>query len=276
MLDLVRRVGVPLAVDIHDEPVVQAQALGAGLAPERAAELASRLAANLATFRWAIVPSDTFRRLAGIDARRAIVAPNGTDTRHIDVRPLPSRPTVAFSSGASAARGIETLIDAARLVRGEIPDLALQLWLVAVTEDGVRYRDDLRQRLARDAWIEIAEVAYEALPEALGRATVHCVPNLPLPYWDAVLPIKLFDSLASGRPVVVTPRTEMQAVVEAAGAGVVAAGDAPEDLAVALLTVFADPAGARRMGENARRAAETVYDWRVIGERLADDLLGAR
>jgi glycosyltransferase involved in cell wall biosynthesis len=276
MLDLVRRVGRPLAVDIHDEPVLQARALGVQLAAEQEAELQGRLDANVAAFRWSIVQSETFRRMAGIDASRAIVAANGTDTRHIGVLPPPARPTVAFSSGASAGRGIETLIDAARLARVEVPRLVLQLWLVAVSEDGARYRDDLRRRHAQDPWIEIAEVAYDDLPGALGRATVHCVPNPPLPYWDAVLPIKLFDSLASGRPVVVTPRAEMRAVVEATEAGLVARGDAPEDLAAALVEVLADPVGARRMGENARRAAETVYDWRVIGERLADDLLGAR
>ena len=76
LLDLIRRVGVALAVDIHDEPVLQADALGVTLEGPRIAELRARMAANLSTFRLAIVPSASFRDLAGLDIRRSIIAPN--------------------------------------------------------------------------------------------------------------------------------------------------------------------------------------------------------
>jgi glycosyltransferase involved in cell wall biosynthesis len=276
LLELATRVGVPEVIDIHDEPELQARAFGLDLEPARVAELRARLATNLAAFRVAVAPSETFLRVAGIDPRRAIVAPNGTDTRHIDARPMPEGTVVGFSSGASAGRGIETLVEAARVARRAVPDLELQLWLVAVGDESARYRDGLRERLAGDPWIRIAEAAYDALPAALSHASVHCVPNPPGDYWESVLPIKLFDSMAAGRPVVVTPRVEMRAVVERYEAGIVAGGDAPEDLAAALVELLRDPDRAARLGANARRAAETTFDWRVIGDRLADQLLARR
>jgi glycosyltransferase involved in cell wall biosynthesis len=44
-------------------------------------------------------------------------------------------------------------------------------------------------------------------------------------------------------------------------------------MATAILELLADAQELRRRGANARAAAERDYDWRVIGERLADEIL---
>jgi glycosyltransferase involved in cell wall biosynthesis len=44
-------------------------------------------------------------------------------------------------------------------------------------------------------------------------------------------------------------------------------------MAAAILELLGDAGEARRRGANARAAAEREYDWRVIGERLADEVL---
>jgi glycosyltransferase involved in cell wall biosynthesis len=90
---------------------------------------------------------------------------------------------------------------------------------------------------------------------------------------DVAVPVKLLDSMAAGRPVVVTPRTEMRRIVEAADAGAVAAGDGPEALEAAIGPLLADRALAARLGANARAAAERDFDWAVIGRRLGGEVL---
>jgi glycosyltransferase involved in cell wall biosynthesis len=90
---------------------------------------------------------------------------------------------------------------------------------------------------------------------------------------DVALPVKLFDSLAAGRPLVVTPRTETAAIVAARGVGVVAADDTTEALAAAIAELVGDPARARRLGTVAREVAERDYDWRVVGDRIAAEVL---
>jgi glycosyltransferase involved in cell wall biosynthesis len=85
--------------------------------------------------------------------------------------------------------------------------------------------------------------------------------------------VKLLDSMAAGRPVVVTPRTETRRIVEAAGAGVVTGGDEPEALAGAIEPLLADPSLAARLGAAGRAAVERDYDWVVIGRRLASEVL---
>ncbi len=90
---------------------------------------------------------------------------------------------------------------------------------------------------------------------------------------DVALPVKLLDSMAAGRPLVVTPRIETAAIVERTGSGIVTGGDAPADLADGFYRLLRDEKLAHRLGAAAREAAVHEYDWRVVGNRIADEVL---
>lgn len=268
-----RRSTTPTVLDVHDHPIAQAEALGREIEPAARGAMAARLARNLETFPLYAAPSASFAELAGLDPARTIVAPNGSDVGHVTPRPFPPEPAIGMISGAAEGRGIEALIAAARLVRAGRPDLRLFLWLAAGDAAGEMFLTGLRTATAGEPWIEIGAVDRAGLPEALGRASVLVVPHPANRYMDVAVPVKLLDSMAAGRPVVVTPRTETRRIVEAAGAGVVAAGDAPEALAAAIESLLVDPSLAARLGAGGRAAAERDYDWAVIGRRLADEVL---
>ena len=80
--------------------------------------------------------------------------------------------------------------------------------------------------------------------------------------------------MAAGRPVVVTPRVATRRMAwRLAQAGLVTADDSAAAMAHSLATLFADPALARRLGDNGRTAAVHEYDWRIVGGHLADAVL---
>jgi glycosyltransferase involved in cell wall biosynthesis len=261
-------------LDVHDHPIIQAEALSRPHAGPQRRNLEDRLRRNLDAFPIHLVPSASFGELAGVDPSRAVVIPNGTDTQHIVPSPFPALPRVGFVSGAAPGRGIELLIRAARQLRTDVSDLRLGLWLTGGDDIGEAYIDGIRAGASGDDWIEISTVAYEDLGTALATATVLVVPNRPHAYWDTAVPVKLLDSMAAGRPVVVTPRREAARIVEQADGGKVASGDSADDLAAAILPLLEDPDEAARLGANARLAAERDYDWRVLGDRAADVVLG--
>lgn len=268
-----RRTTHPIVLDVHDHPVAQADALGRSLDLGERAAMQERLDRNLATFPLLAVPSASFAHLAGLDASRTLVAPNGTDVGQILARPFPAEPVVGMVSGATPGRGIETLIEAARLLRQDEPTLRLLLWLVAADEVGEAYLAALRRGAEGDPWVELDSVDQVSLTEQLGRTTVLVVPHPANDYMDVAVPVKLLDSMAAGRPVVVTPRAEMRRIVEDNHAGRVASGDDAQALADAIRPLLRDPALAARLGANGRAAAERDYDWAVIGRRLADEIL---
>lgn len=97
---------------------------------------------------------------------------------------------------------------------------------------------------------------------SLGLCMLHPAPN----YLEA-LPIKLFEYMAAGLPVVVSDLPVASAIVGEAGCGrVVVAGDAAA-LARALQEMLAAPDLAA-MGEAGRRAVREKYNWERESEAL--------
>ncbi len=263
----------PVAVAIYDDRVAQARALGIPLSDERAAELQRRRRLNEDAFRWHVVPTKSFAEAHGLDLDRIIVGRQGTVAAHVRPGPWPEIPSIGMVSGAAPGRGIETLIEAARMAKAQVPDVRLYLWLKATSpaEDG--YLDELRASVAGEPWIEIGAAAYADLGPTLAKATVLVIPHPAIEYMDVILPVKLFDCLAAGRPLVVTPRRETVAIIEPNGVGLVSRDDHPASIAEALVRLLADPALARRMGGAARSLAEREFDWPVLGDKIADEIL---
>jgi glycosyltransferase involved in cell wall biosynthesis len=273
LLDTALAVTDPAVVAIYDDPVAQSRALGVDMDAGWLAELAARQRRNVDAFRWHVVPTASFAELIGLDPSRVIVGGNGTDTARIEVGPWPAVPAIGIVSGAAPGRGLELLVAAARLARERVAELRLLMWLVPTSDAGETYLAGLRASVAGEPWVSIETAGYEELGSALAQATALCVPHPPNEYMDVALPVKLFDSLAAGRPLVVTPRTETRRLVETHGVGVVAAGDRVEDLAAAIVELVADEARSQALGAAARRAAEAVFDWRIVGARISSEVL---
>lgn len=275
-LELIVKRAVPAVLDVHDDPIVQREALGLAGDAADTDELRVRWNSSLAAFRWHVAPSEPFASLAGLEPGRVIIAPNGSDTAIVRPEPWPAVPTVGLVSGAAPARGIEALIEAVRELRAETPAIRLLLWLAATGPAGERYLGELRAGMLGEDWVEIGSAPYDRIGAELGRATVLVLPTPAHAYWDAVAPIKLFDCMAAARPVVTTPRLEPSRLVTEARAGTVARGDAAADLAEAIDALLRDDSGAQRLGANGRSFVQAHHEWRDISARLADEILAPR
>jgi glycosyltransferase involved in cell wall biosynthesis len=262
-----------VAVAIYDDPIPHHAALGVELTPDEASRLRRKRDANVDAFRWHVMPTLALGELAGLSTDRVIPGENGTDTTRITDGAWPEEPAIAFTSGAAPGRGIEEMIDAARMLRSEVPGLRLLLWMVATGDYAVSYLAALQERIRRDRWIELDALDADAQNHAYRQATLFCIPHPRHDYWDATLPVKIFDALAAGRPLVVTPRTETVRLMERHGVGVAATGDTAEELAAAMLPLLVDETRAREIGARARQVAEDVYDWPKVGDRIATAIL---
>ena len=258
----------PTLLDIHDDPVAQFDVMHLELAPERRRELNELKESNVSSFKLYSAPSETFVTLTGLPPERTVVAWNGTNTSVVVPSPWPVDPVVGMTSGAAPERGIETLIEAMRIVRKTIPDARLCLWLTATGPESKTYLDSLVASIVEEEWIAVDSVKYADLGATIGTAKVLCVPSPPNPYMDSATPVKLADSLAAGRPVVVTPRVEARRIVERFEVGTVSEGDEPEQLAAAIESLLLDDMLAQQLGDRARAVAVQELDWDVIGQRL--------
>ena len=108
-------------------------------------------------------------------------------------------------------------------------------------------------------------------PCAAARRPGHGDPAAAEPYNDLALPIKLFDYLSYGRPLLVTDCTEQARVVNRAGAGVVM-GDEPEAMAAAIRGVAEASEEQRQAWSTSAHDAARAASWEHRARQIVDIL----
>jgi glycosyltransferase involved in cell wall biosynthesis len=191
---------------------------------------------------------------------------NGVDTakfRPDAGSPSPSSCRVLYAGLLGLAQGLDQLIDAAIALRHE-PDLEFVL-----AGEGP-CRAALIERVAAQGLERVRFLdprPHADMPALLASADIIVVP-LHRSFGDAV-PSKLFEALASGRPIVLVASGEAARIVHEADAGIVVSPDDALALVSALRRLAADPALRARLGANGRAAAAERFDRHRIVDAFA-------
>ena len=191
---------------------------------------------------------------------------NGVNTRsfHPDRRTTAARAVfganeagacVALYAGLHGlAQGLDRVLDAAETLRA---DAKLRLVLVG---DGPA-KEKLVQH-ARDRGLSnvrfLDPLPRDQVPPLVAAADILVVPlatHLP-----GATPSKLYEAMASGRPVVLVAGGEPAAFVRDQRVGIVVAPGDSRGLVEALRTLSADAALRQELGANGRRTAERLFD----------------
>ncbi|WP_066558273.1 WcaI family glycosyltransferase [Croceicoccus bisphenolivorans] len=266
-----RLAGAPLWVHVQDfeaEAAVATGMLRAGSAPARLALNLERDCLISAAKVSTISPQMRSRlHEKGIAKGRVVEMRNWFDPTldfaNADVEGLRARwgltgRTVALYSGNIANKqGLDIVIEAARAIRarsdiafvicGEGPNRAT-LQSLAQGLDNVQFRD-LQPRGSLAAMLALADI--HLLPQLAGAA-------------DLVLPSKLTNMLASGRPMVATAAAGTGLFDEVEGCGLnVEPGNAAA-LADAICALANDPALRQSLGDAARRRAAKRWSYQSI------------
>jgi colanic acid biosynthesis glycosyl transferase WcaI len=200
-----------------------------------------------------------FRNWSDVDAVRPLTGPSPF-RREWNI----ATPHVALYSGNIANKqGIEIVAEAARLLQNRT-DLTFVVCGNGPNRAALMQASaDLKNLLFKDLQ------PIERLPDLLGLATVHLLPQRA-DAADLVLPSKLTNMLASGRPVVATaaPGTGLHREVEGCGIAT-PPGDAAA-FAATIEQLIDDPQLHRRTSLAARRRAETVWEKNsIVGDFIA-------
>jgi lipopolysaccharide/colanic/teichoic acid biosynthesis glycosyltransferase len=214
----------------------------------------------------------------GVDEGRLVLCTNGADTdlfrpaapvdRCADGdaggRPL----TVLYAGTHGLIHGMEALLDAAERLR-ERQDLRF-----VFIGDGVA-KESLQQR-ARESGLTRVEFLPSMAPERLVeqiQAAGICVATMrDHPQCAEAVPVKLYDYLACGRPVVAAVAGDAARLIEASGAGLVVPPEDGAALAGALVALSADPVRRAALAASGPRFIEAGYSRRASGDRLAETL----
>lgn len=169
-------------------------------------------------------------------------------------------PTVVFVGAASHHDGADLLLEAMEQVVARRPAARCRL----ISKD-VSFLAG--HRLLAAPWLTVERRSADELPEAMYRSTLAVIPRRINAYNDLALPIKLFDYLSFGLPVVVTNCHAQAALVRELQAGLVVQ-DSAESLAQGILALLADPVQAAQLGQNGHGAIQSAHAWPHRAARL--------
>lgn len=111
-------------------------------------------------------------------------------------------------------------------------------------------------------------VPHEEVWHWYGQSDVGAVCLLPVPRFRVSLPVKLFEFMSAGLPVVASDFPLFRQIVEGSDCGICVNPDQPEAIAEALRRLAADDAQRDRMGANGSAAVKSGYQWESEAETL--------
>ncbi len=216
-------------------------------------------------------------RAHGADGMPLLVAPDGADPARFAAAPPqaearrllglpPDRPIACYTGHLYRWKGVYTLAAAARLLPPE--------WLVCIVGGVDEDLEALRRYVAAaPGRAEVRLPGYVApaqVPLWLAAADVLVLPNsaqAPISR-EYTSPLKLFEYMAAGRPIVASDLPSLREVLTHGRNAWLIRPDDPAALAGALCTVRDDPALGNRLATQAR-ADVAAYTWEGRARRLA-------
>lgn len=181
-------------------------------------------------------------------------APMAVEALRAELRLRGSGPVVLYSGTFEAYQGLPELIGAIPVIRARVPG-ATFVFVGADRANGLVAHEAAESLVASGALRIVERQPRSEMAAYLKLADVLVSPRA----YGGNLPLKIFDYLAAGRPIVATDIPTHRTVLDDDRAVLVA--PETESLARGILTVLDDPALARRLSTAARESAEAHLGW---------------
>jgi len=172
--------------------------------------------------------------------------------------------SVIYAGGISEVRGISEIVEAMSYL-----DSAKNVRLVLCGKfEPENYQDEIRILKGAEmveclGWLESEEVWQKETDANAGIVCLH-------PTERYRLPVKLFEYMAAGLPVIASDFPVWKGIVEGNNCGLTVNPLDPKEIAGAIEFLFDHPSEAKKMGENGRKAVLEKYNWEVESRKLLE------
>jgi len=205
---------------------------------------------------------------------KILVSPSGTDTTLF--HPLekkaaclklgfdPSYRYVGFTGTFLSHQGVEKLIEAAPAIIRKIPKIKF----VLVGDGPMRssWEKAVQDKDLEDYFHFEGYVPYRSVPDYIGVMDV-CV--APHHYGtNQASPVKIFDYMASGRPIVATDIDVVREIIAGSGCAILTDPHSMEDFACGVITLLENVPMSEHMGVKGRLFAQEHYDRKKLTGKL--------
>jgi glycosyltransferase involved in cell wall biosynthesis len=171
--------------------------------------------------------------------------------------------TVAYVGGIEKNRGIEEVITALSYTQNIGLNLAGQ-FSEKIIEERVKNNP---------AWSQANELGFlnrQQVREVLTKSKAGLVTLHPTTNYIDALPVKLFEYMSAGIPVIASNFPLWKEIIEGHKCGLCVNPLSPKEIGEAIMYIINNPLEAEKMGKNGRQAVEKKYNWAIEEVKLLD------
>ncbi|WP_138545330.1 glycosyltransferase family 4 protein [Pseudoalteromonas rubra] len=170
--------------------------------------------------------------------------------------------SACYIGNISKVRGIIEMLDALQASK----DIPLSI--------AGKFNDPILEQKANahPAWDKVEDHGWldrHAVSDLMANSSVGLVTLHPIINYQDALPVKMFEYMAAGIPLIATDIPYWKQIIERSECGLVVDPFNPEEYAEKLKYLQSNPDLCAKMGENGKKAIEMEYNWTIEKRKLA-------
>lgn len=180
----------------------------------------------------------------------------------VDVKWETRKSEVCYIGGIFNSRGVEELVDAMDEVNAVLN--------LAGNYSPLELRDKL---ISKKGWRNVKEYGFvgrSEIMEILSRSKVGMVTLHPTQAYIESLPIKMFEYMAAGIPVIASDFPLWRSIIDKHKCGICVDPKSVKEVSDAINSIFSNDAAASEMGKNGQKAANEFYSWTAEAKKLVE------
>ena len=183
---------------------------------------------------------------------------------------LTTEPIVIWVGGFYPWHDLDLLLESFAQILQKQPSAKLVLVGDGPTRQSIAQK--VHDNGLRQSVIMTGAIAHVDVPKMLSIADIAVVPSAPVPasHGGTGTPLKLFEFMAAGKPIVASAVDQAAEVIQDGYNGVLVESGNANRFAEAVLTLLNDPVERARLSQNARQQATELYSWEEYTRRLEE------
>jgi glycosyltransferase involved in cell wall biosynthesis len=170
--------------------------------------------------------------------------------------------SVCYIGGMAEIRGLKEMVSAMAYAK---PDITLIL--AGRLENGI-----LKKTLCEmSAWPKVSAVGFldrKQIKEVYQKSFAGLVVLHPIVNYLDALPVKMFEYMSAGLPVIASNFPLWEAIIDKESCGICVDPLNPKEIAAAINYLYDNPDIARQMGRNGQKAVIEKYNWQQEEQKL--------
>ena len=121
------------------------------------------------------------------------------------------------------------------------------------------------------SWSKVNELGFldrDGIRDVLSKSKIGIVTLHPIVNYMDSLPVKMFEYMASGLPVIASDIPLWKSIIQETKCGVCVDPLNPDEIANAIHQIVNSPSRAKEMGQNGRKAVLSKYNWSIEESKL--------